>query len=49
MVELKGHVSTGGLRASIYNGMPVEGAHKLAVFMRLFAQKHGNLSQASKL
>lgn len=39
MIELKGHASTGGIRASIYNGMPVEGAHKLAAFMRNFQEK----------
>ena len=40
MIELKGHASTGGLRASVYNGMPVEGAHKLATFMREFQAKY---------
>jgi len=40
MIELKGHASTGGLRASVYNGMPVEGAHKLATFMREFQEKY---------
>lgn len=33
---LAGHRSVGGLRASVYNGMPVDGAAKLAEFMREF-------------
>lgn len=37
MVELKGHRSVGGIRASIYNAMPVEGALALADFMADFA------------
>lgn len=37
MVELKGHRSVGGIRASIYNAMPMEGARALAAFMRAFA------------
>ncbi len=36
MVELKGHRSVGGIRASIYNAMPVEGARALADFMAGF-------------
>jgi phosphoserine aminotransferase len=40
MVGLKGYRSVGGIRASIYNAMPVEGAHALAQFMRDFASKH---------
>ncbi|MDR0491607.1 MAG: 3-phosphoserine/phosphohydroxythreonine transaminase [Oscillospiraceae bacterium] len=34
--NLKGHRSVGGMRASIYNAMPVEGVQKLASFMRDF-------------
>ena len=34
MVELKGHRSVGGIRASLYNAMPVEGVEALADFMR---------------
>ena len=34
--NLKGHRSVGGMRASIYNAMPVEGVEKLAAFMRQF-------------
>ena len=41
LVELKGHRSVGGIRASIYNAMPVEGARALAGFMRGFAAERG--------
>jgi len=37
---LKGHRATGGMRASIYNAMPVEGTKKLAEFMRDFEVKN---------
>ena len=37
---LKGHRSVGGCRASMYNAMPVEGAQRLAEFMRVFKQKN---------
>lgn len=40
MVQLKGHRSVGGMRASIYNSMPTEGVQMLAAFMREFAAKH---------
>ena len=33
---LKGHRAVGGMRASIYNAMPIEGTQKLAAFMRQF-------------
>jgi len=36
LIELKGHASTGGIRANLYNGMPLEGAKKLADFMKEF-------------
>jgi phosphoserine aminotransferase len=36
MVEIKGHRSVGGIRASIYNAMPLEGVETLAGFMRAF-------------
>lgn len=39
MVGLKGHRSVGGLRASLYNAMPVSGAEALADFMRSFATR----------
>ena len=35
-VNLKGHRSVGGMRASIYNAMPVEGVKKLVDFMKKF-------------
>ncbi|HWB12384.1 MAG TPA: 3-phosphoserine/phosphohydroxythreonine transaminase [Pirellulales bacterium] len=38
LVELKGHRSVGGIRASIYNAMPIEGVEKLRDFMRQFAR-----------
>lgn len=38
---LKGHRTVGGIRASLYNAMPLEGARALAVFMEEFAQKFG--------
>ena len=37
MVTLKGHRSVGGIRASIYNAMPVENVQQLASFMSDFA------------
>lgn len=37
MVQLKGHRSVGGMRASIYNAMPIEGVQMLATFMKEFA------------
>lgn len=36
LVNLKGHRSVGGMRASIYNAMPVEGVEKLIEFMKKF-------------
>lgn len=41
LVSLKGHRSVGGIRASIYNAMPREGAETLANFMKDFAAKNG--------
>lgn len=40
-VNLKGHRSVGGMRASIYNAMPVEGVKKLVAFMKAFETEHG--------
>jgi phosphoserine aminotransferase len=37
LVELKGHRSIGGIRASLYNAMPLAGAQALADFMRAFS------------
>lgn len=39
--ELKGHRSVGGMRASIYNAMPIEGVRTLVDFMRDFEKRHG--------
>ena len=39
-VNLKGHRSVGGMRASIYNAMPIEGVEKLVEFMRAFEQEN---------
>ncbi|MDP2745213.1 3-phosphoserine/phosphohydroxythreonine transaminase [Pseudomonas sp.] len=41
MVQLKGHRSVGGMRASIYNAMPIEGVKALVEYMREFEAKHG--------
>ncbi len=39
-VNLKGHRSVGGMRASIYNAMPIEGVEKLVQFMKDFEEKN---------
>jgi phosphoserine aminotransferase len=39
--QLKGHRSVGGMRASIYNAMPVEGVEALVEFMEEFRARHG--------
>ena len=39
--NLKGHRSVGGMRASIYNAMPIEGVEKLVAFMREFEKNNG--------
>lgn len=39
-VNLKGHRSVGGMRASIYNAMPIEGVEKLVAFMKDFEAKN---------
>lgn len=41
MGGLKGHRSVGGVRASVYNAMPLEGARALAEFMGEFARQNG--------
>jgi phosphoserine aminotransferase len=41
MVQLKGHRSVGGMRASIYNAMPIEGVQCLVDYLRDFEKKHG--------
>lgn len=40
LVELKGHRTVGGIRASIYNAMTIDGVEALAGFMRGFASEH---------
>ncbi len=40
LIELKGHRSVGGMRASIYNAMPAEGVIKLVDFMKKFESQH---------
>lgn len=37
LTGLKGHRSVGGIRASNYNSIPLEGAEKLATFIKEFA------------
>jgi phosphoserine aminotransferase len=41
LIQLKGHRSVGGMRASIYNAMPIEGVRALVDFMREFEKNHG--------
>jgi phosphoserine aminotransferase len=41
LTQLKGHRSVGGMRASLYNAMPIEGVRKLVEFMREFERNHG--------
>ena len=41
LIGLKGHRSVGGMRASMYNAMPIEGAEALVKFMKEFQQKNG--------
>ncbi len=41
LTQLKGHRSVGGMRASLYNAMPMEGVSALIGFMREFERKHG--------
>lgn len=41
LVELKGHRSVGGMRASMYNGMPEAGVDTLIEFMAHFASRYG--------
>jgi phosphoserine aminotransferase len=40
MGGLKGHRSVGGIRASLYNGCPVESVEALASFMAQFESRH---------
>jgi phosphoserine aminotransferase len=41
MVQLKGHRAVGGMRASIYNAMPMEGVRALVQYMKEFERTHG--------
>jgi phosphoserine aminotransferase len=41
MIQLKGHRSVGGMRASIYNAMPIEGVKALVAYMKEFEVQHG--------
>lgn len=41
LVQLKGHSSVGGMRASIYNAMPIEGVQALVAFMKEFERTNG--------
>ena len=41
LTNLEGHRSVGGMRASLYNAMPLAGVETLVAFMRDFAQRHG--------
>ena len=40
LVNLKGHRLVGGIRASIYNAMPIEGVRALRDFMKEFETEH---------
>lgn len=42
LVSIKGHRLVGGMRASIYNAMPIEGVQALVDFMQRFAEAHKN-------
>jgi phosphoserine aminotransferase len=41
LLALKGHKLVGGMRASIYNAMPMEGVQALVSFMNDFMKRHG--------
>ncbi|MDR7296588.1 phosphoserine aminotransferase [Pelomonas aquatica] len=41
LLQLKGHKSVGGMRASIYNAMPLEGVQALVSFLQDFEARHG--------
>ena len=41
LINLKGHRSVGGMRASIYNAMPLEGVEELIKFMEHFESTYG--------
>ncbi len=41
LLQLKGHKSVGGMRASLYNAMPLQGVQALVDYMKHFAAQHG--------
>jgi phosphoserine aminotransferase len=41
LLQLKGHKSVGGMRASLYNAMPIDGVMALVQYMREFERRHG--------
>ena len=41
LLQLKGHKSVGGMRASLYNAMPMAGVQALVDYMKHFATTHG--------
>jgi phosphoserine aminotransferase len=41
LLQLKGHKSVGGMRASIYNAMPLAGVQALVAYLREFAAANG--------
>jgi phosphoserine aminotransferase len=41
LLQLKGHKSVGGLRASLYNAMPLAGVQALVAYMQDFQRRHG--------
>ncbi|MET0519980.1 MAG: 3-phosphoserine/phosphohydroxythreonine transaminase, partial [Burkholderiaceae bacterium] len=41
LLQLKGHKSVGGMRASIYNAMPLEGVQALVAYLNDFEARHG--------
>jgi phosphoserine aminotransferase len=41
LLQLKGHRSVGGMRASIYNAMPLDGVRALVAYMKEFEAAHG--------
>jgi len=41
LLQLKGHKSVGGMRASIYNAVPLEAVQSLVSYLQDFERKHG--------
>jgi len=41
LTGLEGHRSVGGMRASLYNAMPLAGVQALVAFMKEFERRHG--------